>query len=44
MEILHTILTIAIMIIMIAIGVPFIAYIIGKPIWWIFEKLCGPFV
>ena len=40
MEILYRILIIAIMII----SVPFIAYIIAKPIWWIFDKIAGPFV
>ena len=40
MEILYRILIIVIMII----SVPFIAYIIAKPIWWIFEKINGPFI
>ena len=40
MEILHTILIMAIMII----SLPFIVYIIAKPIWYIFDKLFGPFI
>lgn len=40
MEFLHIILIIAIMII----SVPFIVYIIAKPIWYIFDKLFGPFI